>query len=383
MNFELSEEHQDLRSAIESFAGREVSPELIRHCEETRTPPLEAFRKLAKLGWLELGLPQGAGGVGDYVGFAVVLETLSRAYVPLADLTYRCAVHGGSTIGSFGTDKMKAELLPKIAAGEVFCVNGITEPGTGADAASVQTRAVLDGDSWVINGSKTFNTGMLFSDFVVCYTRTDPEAPKHKGITAIFVPVDAPGITVTPLDTTGYRTLVTSSVTYDDVRVPAENVLGEVNGGWQVMMGHLEKERFGLCAITLGATKRVLDISTKYANDRTQFGRPIGSFQAISHLLADIQIDVAAGHLLTYELAWRLTEGLPCRRESAIAKAHLAQTYKNAADSGVQVFGAYGYVNDSEANRHWRDSRLHTIAGGSLQVQKNIIARELGLPRSY
>jgi alkylation response protein AidB-like acyl-CoA dehydrogenase len=382
MDFGLTPEQEAFRDAVRDFARREVDEELIRTCEAERRPPLDVFRKLAVGGWLECGLPDADGGPGDYVTFSVLLMELARVYVPLADLCYRCVVHGGTTIGTHGTPAQKEALLPGISRGELFFVNGITEPDTGADAASVSTRAVLDGDEWVINGTKTFNTGMLFSDWVVCYARTDTEAEKHAGITAILVPVDSPGITVTPLDTVGYRTMVTSEVHYADVRVPKENVLGEVGGGWQIMVGHLDKERFGLSCICTGATHGVLDISVKYAQDRHQFGQPIGTFQAIQHMLADVAIAVHGGTLVTQDLAWRISQGMGSRKESALAKAYTARMYKEAADTGLQVFGAYGYLADAAINRHWRDSRLHPIAGGSIQIQRNIIARQLGLGRA-
>jgi acyl-CoA dehydrogenase len=381
VEFGLTDEQLMLQEAARDFVSREVTPDLIATCEGERRPPLEIFRKLAANGWLELGLPKEGGGMGDYESFAVLLMELARGWVSLADLCYRCAVHGGNSIGIHGRPWMREQLLPKIAQGEMFFVNGITEPGTGADAASVSTRAVRDGDEFVINGTKVFNTGMFFSDYVVCYARTDPDIEKHAGISAILVPVDSPGITVTPLNTVGYRTMVTSQVFYEDVRVPVDNLLGELGQGWQIMTGHLGKERFGLSCICTGAATRVVEISTQYANERHQFGVPIGSFQAIQHLISEMAISVHGGRLSTYDLAWRITNEMDTRLESAITKAYTAKMYADVANSGLQVFGAYGYIEDSEINRHWRDSRLHPIAGGSVQVQHMIISRQLGLGR--
>jgi alkylation response protein AidB-like acyl-CoA dehydrogenase len=377
MNFELSEEHQDLRSAIESFASREVSPELIRHCEETRTPPLEAFRKLAKLGWLELGLPQGAGGVGDYVGFAVVLETLSRAYVPLADLTYRCAVHGGSTIGSFGTGKMKAELLPKIAAGEVFCVNGITEPGTGADAASVQTRAVLDGDSWVINGSKTFTTNGQVADVCVVMAVTDRSASSH-GISAFLVEKGTPGFRPGKKENKlGMRCSPTNEMILTDCRVPASQLCGKQGEGFVDALRILDGGRISIAALAVGIAQGAYEASLRYSKQRKQFGRFISEFQAIQHKLADMATDIDASRLLTLRAAWMKDSGQNVNKESSMAKLFASETAVRVADEAVQVHGGYGFLKDYPVVKFYRDVKLCTIGEGSSEIQRLVIARQL------
>ncbi|GAA2339798.1 acyl-CoA dehydrogenase family protein [Dactylosporangium salmoneum] len=373
------EEYDAFRDSLRSFVRQRVTRDVIDRCESERTPPRELLREVARQGWLAVGIPEEYGGAQDYVATAILLEELSRGYLALGDLAYRVLVHGARNIIAHGSEQMKRDLLPKILDGDLLFVNGITEPEAGADAASIRTHAVLDGDSLVINGHKIWNTGMGLSDYVICYARTDQSRPRHRGISAILVPTNASGLHMRPLDGVGYRAMPSYEVWYEDVTVPASNVLGEWNAGWGVMMSHLEFERLGMCAIATGCCQNILDEVVGYARTRRQFGAPIGSFQAVSHMVADIQIASYTNRVLTLDYARRLNAGVTTRRDTASLKVHCTESYQKAADLGVQIFGAYGYAVESTVNRHWRDSRLFTIGGGSTQIQKNIIAKSFDL----
>lgn len=380
MSLLLSDEQVQFRDSVREFTRREITPELIRKCEQDRRPPMHLLAAVAANDWLSVGIPEEFGGSPDYVCVALLLEELGYGYLAAADLVYRALIHGAGVLINYGTPTMREELLPRLLRGELLFLNGISEPGTGADASSLTTKAVPDGTDYVINGHKIFNTGMGFSDYVVCYARTDPEAPRHRGISAILVPTNAEGLTFREIDTVGYRAIPTYEAWYEDVRVPATNVVGELHGGWSVMMGHLEKERLGLCALASGATRRVLDDTVAYAGTREQFGRPIGAFQAVSHMIADIKVLSHTSQLTMLQLAALVDAHRPARMEASIAKIHCAESYARAADLALQVWGAYGYSTESDVNRHWRDARLMPIGGGSTQIQKNVIGKLLGLP---
>lgn len=383
MSMLLTDEQEQFRAAVRDFARREVTPELIRKCEQDRHPPLDLLAAIARNDWFAVGIPEEYGGSPDYVCVALLIDELAYGYLPLGDLAYRALIHGAGVLINHGTEAMRRDLLPRLLRGELLFNNSITEPDTGADAAGLSTKAVEDGDHWVINGHKMFNTGMSFADYVICYARTDPSAPRHKGISAIMVPTNAEGLTFREIETIGMNATPTFEVWYEDVRVPKENLVGELHNGWPVMMNHLEKERMGLCAMANGGTRRVLDLAVTYANTREQFGRPIGAFQAITHMIADMKVLSHTCELVTLQLAALVDAGRPARMEASIGKVYCAEAYTKAADLAMQVWGAYGYASESEVARHWRSARAMPIAGGSTQINKNVIGKLLGLPPTY
>jgi len=376
------EDYAAFREAVATFVQKRVTTELIDDCESNGRPPLELLAEVAAQGWLSVGLPVEHGGADDYLATAILLEELSKGYMALGDLAYRCLIHGARNIIAHGSDHLKQELLPQILEGKLLFVNGISEPDSGADAGSITSTAVRDGDDFVINGHKIWNTGMGFCDYVVCYVRTDPTLPKHRGISAILVPTNSAGIEMRRMNTVGYKATSTYEVWYDDVRVPATNLLGELNGGWAVMMGHLGTERMALSAIAAGCCRDILEKCVRYASERKQFGQPVGNFQAVSHMIADIQVLTYTTQVVALDFARVLNEGGGGRIEASSVKLHCSEAYKLASDLGVQIFGAYGYVFEAAVNRHWRDARVFTIGAGSSQIQRNIIAKSLGFSAS-
>ncbi|MDY7033291.1 MAG: acyl-CoA dehydrogenase family protein [Thermodesulfobacteriota bacterium] len=380
MNFGFSEEQEMLRATIGKFMKNECSVQYVRECDEGQKVPFEVFHKIADQGWLGLAVPEEYGGSGGtIIDLAILLEETAKVSLALADLIYRARVHGGMNILKCGTEEQKKELLPGIAGGKlIFCI-GLTEPNTGSDAASLTTSAVADGEDYIIVGTKMFTTNMHVADYCLLYVRTDKTAPKHKGITTFLVDTKSPGIKIRPVHTLGMRATITNEVVYENVRVPKRNILGKLNEGWTVATSQLGAERFGLAAMCTGAAQSVLDDALQYAKERVQFGRPIGKFQAISHKLADMQVEVDVSRLLTYRLAWMVTQGTSDLKTAAITKLYTAEAYKHVSDLGMQILGGYGYTMEFDMQRHFRDSRLVTIGGGSSEIQRNIIAKSLGL----
>jgi alkylation response protein AidB-like acyl-CoA dehydrogenase len=282
-------------------------------------------------------------------------------------------------IADFGTSEQRDEWLPRALRGEARAVIGISEPATGSDMSALSTRAELDGDEWRIDGEKLYLSGLDYSQIIFLAAITDPTAPPRKGVSVFMIDADTPGIEATRLKTLGAWQNRTYHAHLRDVRVPRDRLMGTLNEGWKVLNGHMERERAGLAARAVGAAQSVLDEAVAYAQTRTQFGQAIGKFQAISHKLASMQIEIHVARVATYELAHRIDLGQDCRTEAAVVKTFATEVYKRAADDGLQVCGGSGYLRDSAMQRHYRDARLLTIGGGTSEIQRNIIARALGL----
>ena len=255
----------------------------------------------------------------------------------------------------------------------------LTEPESGSDAASLKTTARRDGETFVLRGQKMFTSAMDVSDVVLLAARTDPEAPKHGGISCFLVDCRSPGIEVQRLETLGHRAIATTAVFLEGVRVPVDRLLGPLNGGWSIITGTLELERLCLSAARTGAAAAAFEDALAYAKARHQFGRPIGKFQAVAHKLADMQVMLDVSRTMVYRFAWLMSQGKADRRDAAVLKLYTAEAYKAIADHGMQILGGYGYTMDSDMQRHFRDSRLATIGGGTSEIQRNIIAQALGL----
>jgi alkylation response protein AidB-like acyl-CoA dehydrogenase len=352
----------------------------VRECDERAEPPLDIYQKVADQGWLKIGLSPEWGGWGGAVEMAILMEQLEYAFIQLGSLVSRGGFYPAGLLAHFGTREQQEEWIPRILRGEVRSAIGISEPNAGSDAAAIATRAEPDGaGGWRLNGEKMFLSGLHYSQFVFTPARTDPEAPKHKGVSVFMMDTDAPGIEATRLKTMGAWQNSTYHVKLVDVPVRGDRVLGPLHGGWKVMGGHLERERVILAARAVGATQAVLDGALEYAKQREQFGQPIGKFQVIQHKLASIQIELHVARAATYDLARRVEAGHNCKVEAAIVKTFTTEVYKRASDEGLQVCGGYGYLRDSDMQRHFRDARLLTIGGGTSEIQRNVVARALGL----
>ncbi|MGE0216567.1 acyl-CoA dehydrogenase family protein [Mycolicibacterium sp.] len=377
--FDQTAEQDALRRSVRSFFTR-FDREYVRECDRTPRPPVEAFTAMGDLGWLGINCPeQYGGGGGSATDVAVLLEELGAGFLDLALWVFRVLSHGVHALDGYGTEEQKQRFLPDIAAGRLSVCFALTEPEAGSDAAALTTTARRSGDGWEISGQKVFCSGFKVSDYVMVATRTSKGDRKQAGITTFFVPTTTPGLEARPLEMLGHRPLGTTLLTFDGAHVPDDLRIGPVDGGWAILTKMLEYERLCLSAARTGAAQSVLDDTLDYVKQRKQFGQPIGNFQAVAHKLADMAVLVEVARTQVYRYAHRLDAGTADTRDAAILKLVAGEAYKKVADLGVQAMGGYGYSMEYDAQRHFRDSRLGTIGGGSSEIQRNIIARTLGL----
>jgi alkylation response protein AidB-like acyl-CoA dehydrogenase len=380
MDFNLTEEQKILQSTVRSFIKKEVKKELIDELDEKEEYPSELAKRMAELGWFALPFPEEYGGIGGKpMDVAVLLEELGYGMMALAGAYIMNVVFGGLSIYHYGNEEQKKYYLPKLARGEIKFALSVTEPNAGSDIASLTTSAKKDGDYYIINGSKVFSTGAHVADYLVTATRTDPTLPKHKGITMFLVPTNTPGVEIRRLKKLGMRSVGTNEIFFDNVKIPKENMLGNLNEGWKNMLKTLSNERVYAGAVAVGGAQRVLDDVINYAKERVQFGQPISKFQAIQFMLADMSMEIELARLITYYAVWRVENGLSAMKEVSMAKLYPSEVYTRVANKGLQIMGGYGYMMEYEVQRHLRDAKFFEIAGGTSEIQRVIIANELGL----
>ena len=381
MDFSFTQDQEELRAHARDLLAKVCPPEYAESCDREGRPPREAFETLAEQGWIGLIVPEKYGGTGgSAIDVAIVLEEIGRSFEELAMWIFRTMTYGGYAVATHGSEELKRKLLPDIAKGKLSFCFGLTEPASGSDAAALTTRAEASGNgTYVINGQKVFTSGMDISDYCLLVARTSKRERKQEGITMFLVDTSLPGIEVRKIDTLGHRAIGTTQVFYNDVEVPAEMVVGEVDNGWKTADDCLWYERLCLSAARTGAATSAFELALEYAKTREQFGRPIGKFQAISHKLADMKVMLEISRLLFYRFAWAVDAGQATRHDAAILKLYTSESYKAVTDMALQVFGGYGYCMEYPLQRFFRDARLSVIGAGSSEIQRNIIARSLGL----
>ncbi|AZS81018.1 acyl-CoA dehydrogenase [Achromobacter xylosoxidans] len=380
MDFNQTEEQIMLRSAIERLVHSMCTPEKVRQWDRDGSYPEEVYAAMVDAGFVSMVVPAEYGGMGSPMSDCIILyEEVAK---PSVDFATRIALQawGCSILADVAPEELKREFLPRVAQGEAKLSFSLTEPSSGSDAASLTTSARRDGDDWLINGQKVFSSGADAPDnHIVLAVRTAKSDKRHDGISLFLVPNDLKGITIRRLDVIGRRVLGLSEIYFDDVRVPSRYLLGEEGKGWGYIGRHLERERITLAANYLGCASSALNDATIYAQERKQFGRPIGQFQAIAHMLADMATEVECGRWLTAMAAWRYDNGLSCRKEASMAKLYVSEMLQRVTASGMQILGGHAYTTDHAMQRHWRDARNATVGGGTSQIQRELIARELGL----
>ncbi|MFI6331308.1 acyl-CoA dehydrogenase family protein [Micromonospora chersina] len=384
MDFRLSEEQEALRESVRDFAREVVAPAIAEHYEQ-HTFPYEIIRQMGKMGLFGLPFPEEHGGMGgDYFALCLALEELARVDSSVA-ITLEAAVSlGAMPIYRFGTDEQKAQWLPKLLSGEALAGFGLTEPGTGSDAGGTQTRAVLDESTgeWVINGSKAFitNSGTDITALVTVTAVTGTKPDGSKELSTIIVPSGTPGFTVAPgYSKVGWTASDTHELTFDDCRVPAANLLGERGRGFAQFLRILDEGRIAIAALAVGLAQGCVDESVKYAKERQAFGRPIGAYQAIQFKVADMEMKAHTARLAYYDAAARMLAGEPFKRQAAIAKLHASTIAVDNAREATQIHGGYGFMNEYPVARFWRDSKILEIGEGTSEVQRMVIARDLGM----
>jgi len=380
----LNEELEALRQTVAEFAREVVAPVIAEHYEK-HTFPYEIVRQMGKMGLFGLPFPEEYGGMGgDYMALCVAIEELARVDSSVA-ITLEAAVSlGAMPIYRFGTDEQKATWLPRLTSGEALAAFGLTEPGFGSDAGGAQTRAVLDEatDEWVINGTKAFitNSGTDITTVVAVAAVTGQAADGGKEISTILVPSGTPGFTVQPgYSKVGWCASDTHELTFEDVRVPAANLLGERGRGFAQFLRTLDEGRIAIAALATGLAQGCVDESLKYAHERQAFGRPIGDFQAIQFKIADMEVRAHLARLGWWDAAARLGRGDEFKRQAAIAKLFASETAVANAREATQIHGGYGFMNEFPVARFWRDSKILEIGEGTSEVQRMVIARDLGL----
>jgi alkylation response protein AidB-like acyl-CoA dehydrogenase len=380
MDFSFTEEQELMRDSVIKLMQRAAPPELVRRHDRDRTFPYELYDAWVEAGLLKLPFPEEVGGVGgSAVDVAVVVEELSRVSTDLT-MAYSGSVFCGLNILRHGTAEQKRYWLPRVMSGAVKLAIGISEPGAGSDVGALKTAARRDGDRWIVNGQKLWTTGAgLEGSVISTYVRTDRDAHYRNGLSLLLIDNDAPGVELRKLDMLGRRCAGTYEVFFRDVEVPADRLIGGENRGWDALMSGLQYERAVSAAGSLGGARAVLELAVSYARERVQFGRPIGSFQAIGHALADLATEVDAARLLTWRAAWLVASGRDALREITMAKLFASETYVKAANLGVQVMGAYGLNAEFDMQRHFRDAKSATIAAGTSETQRNLIAGLIGL----
>lgn len=377
MDFELSDTHRQLRDMVRDFAEKEVRPHAIEWDKQERFPN-ELVPKLAELGLLGIRIPEEYGGAGmDTTSYAICVEELARVDGSLA-LTV--ASHNGLGTGhvlAFANEEQKRKYLPKAASGEMLAAWGLTEPGSGSDAAGMRTVAVRDGDDWVITGTKMFITQGSVGGFCVVLAKTAPEK-KQKGITAFIVDHGTPGFRASKhLEKLGMRSSDTVELSFENVRVPDSQRLGDVDRGFIDTLQILDKGRISIAALALGLGRGALELAIAYSKDRKQFDKPISDFQAIQWMIADSKMELDAAALLTYRAAWLADQGKPFSREASMAKLYASEAATRVCNRAVQIHGGYGYTREYQVERHLRDAKLCEIGEGTSEVQRMVISRHV------
>jgi alkylation response protein AidB-like acyl-CoA dehydrogenase len=380
MNFEATEEQRMLRSAIERLVRDACPPAKVRQWDREGVFPEDVYQAMVDAGFVAMVVPAAYGGLGSpMLDCAILFEEAAR---PSVDFATRIGLQawGSAILGDFADEELRKEILPQVAQGRLKLSFSLTEPGSGSDAASLTTAARRDGGDWVLRGQKLFSSGADAPDnMIVVAARTSRSEDRHQGISLFLVPNTLPGITINRLDVIGRRILGLTEIFFDDVRIPGRYLIGEEGQGWRYIGRHLERERITLAANYIGCARSALDEALEYARERRQFGKPIGQFQAIAHGLADMATELEAGRWMTAVAAWRYDRGLPCRKEAVMAKLYVSEMLQRVTAMGMQVLGGHAYTTDHGIQRHWRDARNATVGGGTSQIQRQIVARELGL----
>jgi alkylation response protein AidB-like acyl-CoA dehydrogenase len=376
VDFTLTSEQEMVRKTAREFVDREVVPHA-REWDRAEQMDRGIVAKLADVGFLGAVIPEEYGGMGlDNVSYCLVVEELGRADSSVRGVVSVNLGLVGKTIVKWGTDEQKKEWLPRLASGESLACYGLTEPSSGSDAASLKTRAARDGSDWVITGSKMFITNGTWAGVALIFARTGAEGPK--GITAFLVPTDSPGFAAHPVTgKLGLRAQDTGELVLEDVRVPDRDRLGDEGAGFKVAMSALDSGRMSLAAGCVGIAQGCLDASVQYAQQRTQFDRPIARFQLVQELIADMAVETDAARLSTWRVATLADAGEPHTLESSYAKYFASEVAVRAANAAVQVHGGYGYIDDYPVGKYLRDARVATLYEGTSQIQKLIIGRAL------
>ncbi|MGW4113133.1 acyl-CoA dehydrogenase family protein [Actinosynnema sp. NPDC004786] len=376
MDLRISDEHRQLKELAHRFTEERIVPHAARW-DRDEAIDRDLVPALGEVGFLGLGVAEEHGGSGgDHLAYCLVLEEIARGDSAVRGIVSVSLGLVGKTIAKHGTEEQKRRWLPGLCAGRELGCFGLTEPGTGSDAASLATRAVRDGGDWLITGRKVFITNGTWADVALVFARTGGPGPQ--GITAFLVPTDLPGFTATEIrGKLGMRGQATAELALDGVRVPDACRLGEEGAGFRLAMQALDRGRMSVAAGCVGAARGALEAAVGYAKQREQFGRPIAGFQLVQELLADMAVETDAARLLTWRCADLADRGEPFGTEASMAKLYASEAAVRVANNAIQVFGGYGYVDEYPVGKYLRDTRVTTLYEGTSQIQKLLIGRAL------
>lgn len=378
MDFRHTEEQEAWRHTLHTFMDRDVGREYTRQHDESREFPYEAYQKIADNGWLGLLIPESHGGLeADPVMYAIFCEAIAKFSLDTAACVMT-SMFTAKNIVNHGTSEQQSAYLADYMKGKRKFSVAISEPQAGSDAAAVITRAELDGDQWVLNGNKVWCSGAHLPETVITLlARTGPD--RHKGLSLILLPNDTPGLEIRKMQTIVRRSLGTTEFFLTDARVPKANVLGEVGRGWEYIGEHLEYERLGLAASYVGNARTALDDTIRYTKERHQFGRSLSSFQVLRHRMADNECELNAARLLVFSAATKMARGERANKEVSMAKVYAADIAFKIALNGMQALGGYSQLPEYDMERYFREAKHGMVGGGTNEIQRTIIAREMGL----
>ena len=380
MDFEFSTEQNILRESVRKLMDRLATPEYIRRLDREQAYPYELYDAWVETGLLAMPFPEEYGGLGgSVIDMAIIAEELSCKSFDFFT-AYGGSVFCGLNVLRKGSEEQKRYWIPKLISGAIKMSISMSEPDAGSDVGAMRSSARREGGDWLISGQKLWATGAGAKGNVInVYVKTDPKVHYRQGMSLFLVDNTAPGLELRKLDMLGRRCVGTYEIFFNDTRVPAERLVGGENKGWECVLSGLQVERVASTAGYCGGAQTVVDLALAYAKERKQFGKPIGTFQAIAHMLADMQTEVEAARTLMWRAAWMAAGGKDALREISIAKLFGSETYVKVANLGMQIMGAYGYNMEFDMQRHFRDARSTTIGAGTSQMQRNLIAGLMGL----
>jgi len=377
MDLALSEEQEMLKTMARDFLTDKLPKTVVKEIEESEAGySPELWKEIAGLGWMGLAFPEKYGGSDmSFIDLAVLLEEMGRACLP--GPYFSTVILGGLTILDAGTDEQKEEYLPKIASGEAIFTLALTEPSASYNASAIETKATAEKDTYIINGTKLFVPDAHVADYMLVVARSDEKAKGEGGITIFIVDAKSPGISSTVLKTIANDKLC--EVVFEGVKVPKENILGQLNQGWKEVQKIIQRAAVAKCCEMTGCIQQALDMTVEYAKERKQYDRPIGSFQVIQHYCADMATDVDGTRLSAYQAAWMLSEGLPCTKEVAIAKAWAGEACQRVMALAHQIHGAIGVTIDHDLQYYTRRAKAAEVSFGDVSFYQEIVAQEMGL----
>lgn len=376
----LTDDQKMIREAVLEILEATLPREEIRRLDEAKEFPHKAYNALAESGFLGIPFEEEFGGTGsNNKDLTVFMEALGYHYAGIGQAVMITTIYAGGHVSKFGSPELKSKIIPGIVDGSIKLALAMSEPGTGSDVAGIRTRADKVDGGYRLTGTKVWISGAHVADYLVVIAKTDPSAERHQGMSTFLLDVNSEGLSINPLAMLGRRTTHANEVVLDNVFVPAENILGEEGQSWRNLMKGLAAERLGLAAISAGNCYRITEDAAGYAQERIQFGQPISNFQVIQHKLVDMWMMSEQARQATYRVAELLDAGELAIEETSMAKVIATENNFKVADMGLQVYGGSGYAMEYDMQMYFRDSRVGPIGGGTSEIQRNILAKRMGL----